>query len=398
MKILYITYENPYFPGGNGGQTRQYFLLKNLSGRHEFHYVGPLVTGEELNKLQDIFQTVTLPQLSLLNSLTRFLAKRIPHAYPRFVQQLEGQRVLIKPLIHRVLKQHDYDLIHVEHSNIAHWLHGIANNIPKILVAQNVKTIMWERYYQQALGVEKKRLYRDYERFKAYEKKYFGDYNGIVSVSDVDNELIKGLYGDETPLFIVPNGVDVDYFSPQHDLEIMPETLVFTGSMAHPPNNEAVLYFCRKIFNKICEIKPSCRLFVVGSSPSKEVKALANGHNIFVTGFVDDTRPYIATASVVIVPLLSGSGTRLKIMESMGMGKAIVSTSIGAEGIEYTDGENIIIADDEELFANKVIELMNNRQKAIEIGQNARKLVEENYSWKILADRLDSVYRAVVCR
>jgi polysaccharide biosynthesis protein PslH len=394
LKILYVAYEIPCFPGGTGGQTRQYNLLKYLSMHHEFHYVGLRIEGDQLDIVKTVFRKIFMPERSPFNRVVTFVAKRIPHGFPRAVQELEGQRTIIKPLILKALRDECYDLIHVEHTNIAHWLHGIEVPLPKIMVAHNVKTIMWQRYAELATGLAKRTLTRDYERFKGYEGRYLKEYDAIVAMSNADKDQIVGLCGAGVETFVVPNGVDPQYFTPAN-APTLPGSLVFTGSMAHPPNNEAALYFCREIFPKIRARVPSSKLAIVGSSPSTEVRRLAEDGNVTVTGFVDDTRPYLASAAVVIVPLLSGSGTRLKIMEAMAMGKVIVSTSIGAEGIDYTDGENILIADSPEAFADTVLHLMANPAKCAQIGANARKLVEDRYSWDILAVKVEEVYASV---
>ena len=156
-----------------------------------------------------------------------------------------------------------------------------------------------------------------------------------------------------------------------------------------------MLYFCRDIFPKILAKDPTCQLSIVGNAPPSEIKALGSLPNVTVTGFVPDIRPYLAAASVVIVPLLSGSGTRLKILEAMAMGKAVVSTTVGAEGIKYVEEQNIIIADNAETFAARALELLANFKRRLEMGENARKLAEEKYSWKSAAKELDSVYSYV---
>ncbi|RQW88419.1 MAG: glycosyltransferase [Geobacter sp.] len=177
-----------------------------------------------------------------------------------------------------------------------------------------------------------------------------------------------------------------------HASEAERSTIVFTGTMNHPPNDEGIQYFCKNIFPIILAKEPEAKLVIVGNAPSKEVQALADGCRVKVTGFVPDTRPYFASAAVTIVPLLTGSGTRLKILEAMAMGKAIVSTTIGAEGIACTDGENILLADTPEEFSDKVLELMKNQNYSGSIGKKARELACEQYSWKNLSLNLEEIY------
>lgn len=395
-KILYITYEPPLFPGGSGGQTRQYHLIKELSDRYEFHYVGVCSNPLHQEKLRELFAKVFIPQRKgAFGRLRSSLAKRVNRDFPTAVRKLEGERIHLEPLIKHALQQEQYDLIHVEHSNIAHWLHRIDCRIPRLLVAQNVKTTMWERYAAQADRNTKAQLAADARLFRIYESRFIRDYSMVVVVSDVDKTLLQQLVGDAFPIAIVPNGVNTEYFRPDHSC-ILPYHLVFTGTMNHPPNSEAAIYFVKKILPKIKAKIPQVTFSIIGSSPTEEVLALDNGSSIKVTGFVEDTRPYLAAAHIVVVPLLTGSGTRLKIMEAMAMGKAVVSTSIGAEGIAYTQGENIQIADNPDTFAASVIALMADQKSCEALGAQARKFVGIHYEWNSLAAKLDKIYRTVI--
>lgn len=392
MNILYISYEAPHFPGGTGGQTRQYCLLKELSKKHTFDFIGPLLNDKQLENIRYLFRDIksSPPQKKLHHKIIGYLNLLLKPTYPELVQQMESLRIQLFCKIKQAINSEKYDLVHVEHTNVAHWLHNISTTLPKILVAQNVKSVMWQRYYQQAKGIDRERLKNEQLLFEKYESTYLNDYNCVVAMSDVDKRFISQLC-PQLQVEIVPNGVDIDYFKPVNTT-IARSSLVFTGSMAHPPNNEAAIYFCDNIFPKILCKSPDSTISIVGSSPSSNVEKLGNNPRTIVTGYVEDTRPYIASASVIVVPLLSGSGTRLKILEAMAMQKAIVSTSIGAEGIDYTDNENIMIADDVDSFAYKVIELQSNPIKCEQLGHNARKLIEKKYSWQTSAKRLDNIY------
>jgi glycosyltransferase involved in cell wall biosynthesis len=296
------------------------------------------------------------------------------------------------PLIREALATEQYDLIHVEHTNIAHWLHELDSKVPKILSSENVKTVIWERYYQHAKGLERRRFYRDFLRLQEYESTYLKDYDCVIAVSEKDRDTFREFTQDSVPLLVVPNGCDTDYFQQIEPVSDQFE-LVFTGTMQYRPNAEAMLFFCRQIYPKILAKVPGCRLKIVGNKPPPEVKALVKLGNIEVTGYVDDVRPYMASADVVVVPLLSGSGTRLKILEAMAMGKAVVATTVGAEGIDYTNGRDIVIAEDPESFAENVVALLADRQKREMLGTNARELAKQKYSWQSSAVSLEKAYR-----
>lgn len=392
LKILHITYESPFFPGGSGGQTRQFNLLRNLAEQHDIDYVGPATNGAVLNILQQLFRTIMIPEENFFLRQAGSLAKRVNRGYPSCVLHHEKLKVLLMTQVRNALKREKYDIVNVEHTNIAHWLAPIKTTAKKILVAHNVKTVMWERYLKQSSETTRNKLYRDYKKLMGYEKENLNCYDGIIAMSETDKGYLHKLCGDELPVHVIPNGVDCEYFAPIH-AERDGTTLVFTGTMNHPPNDEGIQYFCKKIFPRILGKNPHVKLLIVGSSPSRKVQALADGNSIKVTGFVPDTRPYLASADVIIVPLLTGSGTRLKILEAMAMGKAVVSTPLGAEGIACTHGENILLADTPEEFSDRVLGLLGNRSRAESIGLKARVLACAGYSWKDLSQKLEDVYR-----
>lgn len=173
------------------------------------------------------------------------------------------------------------------------------------------------------------------------------------------------------------------------------QSLIFTGSMSYPPNVHAVLFFFEMIYPLIKQQIPEVKFYVVGNNPSKGILRLRSS-DIIITGFVEDIRPYIAKASVVIVPIISDDGGfKIKVLEAMAMGKPIVSTSLGAKGIDVSDGENIIIAGNPKEFADRVIELLNNEQQRKRIGANARRLIEEKYSWEKMTDMLNDAFQEI---
>jgi len=391
LKILHITNEIPFFPGGSGGQTRQFNLLLNLSERHDIDYIGPRSNSAELTILQQLFRKIMIPERNFILRQKGSMVKRMYRGYPSCVRKQEGIRLFLMPLVKNALQQEKYDIINIEHTNIAHWLAPIKTSAKKILVAHNVKTVMWERYLKQSNDADRNTVQNDYIKLGKYEKKYLSLYDGIIAMSETDKGFIDKFCGNELAVHVIPNGVDVEYFAPL-DSEVERSTIVFTGTMNHPPNDEGIQYFCKNIFPKIVAKKPEAKLVIVGNAPSKEVQALADGCRVKVTGFVPDTRPYFASAAVIIVPLLTGSGTRLKILEAMAMGKAIVSTSLGAEGIACTAGENILLADTPEEFSGKVLELMKNQDYSGRIGNKARELACEQYSWKNLSLDLEEIY------
>jgi glycosyltransferase involved in cell wall biosynthesis len=194
---------------------------------------------------------------------------------------------------------------------------------------------------------------------------------------------------------VVPNGVDLEFYRPG----IVPpltdagtHALVFTGKMDYRPNVDAVLWFADAVLPLILAQAPDTRFYVVGQQPHERLARLAEQPGIMLTGRVPDTRPYIAAAGVYIVPLRIGGGTRLKVLEAMAMGQAIVSTRLGCDGFDFTDSHEVRFADEPAAFAEAVLELFRDRSRAAALGQTARAFVETHYGWDAIVPRLEALY------
>jgi len=229
-----------------------------------------------------------------------------------------------------------------------------------------------------------------YRRMLAYEDNALQRFDGILTVSDADSETFHRLYPDVCvkPMWVIPTGVDTDYFAPDGTSPSGPR-LVFTGSMDWLPNEDAMLYFCREVLPLIRAEEPRARLTIVGRTPTPAVRALADEH-IEVTGTVADVRPFVRRASVYVVPLRIGGGTRLKIFEAMAMGQAVVSTTVGAEGLPITGGEHALIADGPRAFADAVLSLLRDSRRREALATAARKLVVDHHDWSVAAGVLDA--------
>jgi glycosyltransferase involved in cell wall biosynthesis len=210
-----------------------------------------------------------------------------------------------------------------------------------------------------------------------------------VSVED-QAKLASICPGIETE--VIPNGVDLDYFKPEA-IDQDRVNLVFTGSMDWQPNEDAVLYFCNHILPLIRAELPEIEFYIVGSNPSERVLRLRELKGVVVTGSVEDVRPYIADASVYVVPLRIGGGTRLKILQALAMRKAVVSTSIGCEGLNLQPDDHLLVADEPQPFAAHVIRLAKDRPFRDRLGRNGGVLVQKKYNWDIIVKRLDLAYR-----
>jgi len=230
----------------------------------------------------------------------------------------------------------------------------------------------------------------------AFEADMAQKFQCVFACSEDDRILLNRITSGLIPIHVIPNGVDTEYFQPSPNTE-MEDALVFTASMDWLPNDDGITYFCRDILPLVWQQKNNVQIYVVGKNPSTAVKELAaQDPRVIITGRVDDVRPYITRSRVFIVPLRIGGGTRLKILEAMSMGKAVVSTTIGAEGIQHTKGTNIALADNPHQFAQAIIDLMADPKRVQSMGAEGRRLVCEKYDWDVVGEKLNAIYEKAI--
>ncbi|ACX51662.1 glycosyl transferase group 1 [Ammonifex degensii KC4] len=222
-------------------------------------------------------------------------------------------------------------------------------------------------------------------RLAFWEKRVARLVDLVLLVSPVDAAELARM----TPrarIAVLPNGVDLDYFRPLPDPG--KPVLIFWGHLRYPPNADGIVWFCREIFPKVREVLPDAELLVAGKAPPPEVVALGNLPGVKVVGYVPDLRPYLAQASLVVVPLRFGTGIRNKVLEALAAGRAIVSTPLGCEGLEVRPGVHLEVADDPQSFADAVINLLRSPTRRAYLAANGRKLVEQLYNWGTIGRKL----------
>lgn len=274
-----------------------------------------------------------------------------------------------------------------------------ALNIPlefkgkKILFEHNIESMIIKRYSDAEKNIFKRIFaYIEYLKLKAFQKRVWKKFDACIVCSEIDKKILKDESGHEN-VFVINNGVDISYFTP-NSLLTTPDSIVYTGQIGWHPNEDAVMHFARDIYPLIKERNPDVKFWVVGERPSRRIKSLAERDNsIIVTGFVDDVRSFMEKASVFVVPLRIGGGTRLKILEALSMQKAVVSTSVGCEGLDLKDNEHILIKNDPAEFACAVSELLKNESLRASLGSNGRKLVEERYDWGMVFKDLNKIIK-----
>ena len=266
---------------------------------------------------------------------------------------------------------------------------------PKVLFQHNVEAMLRERHYRQTRNpLAKAFLYWEWIRLRRFEGHAARQFDHCVMVSPEDCATMAELYG-VTNTTAIPTGVDVDYFQPR-EAEAEGHHVVFTGSMDWLPNEDAIQFFVADVLPLI-QRELDVTFWVVGRDPTKAIRRLgAANPRVKVTGTVADVRPYVDRAGVYVVPLRIGGGTRIKIFEAMAMGKPVVSTRIGAEGLPVSHGANIVLADAAADIARETVALLRDAESRRRLGRAARRLVVENYTWDSAARRFSDICEAVI--
>lgn len=398
MNILFLSTENP-FPPDHGHHIRTYHVLKNLAARHRVFFLAFAKTPEEAalkTALEefcasvDIFVLPQTPWRRYGAPLCNLFSRR-PYVVQRYFSKRARQR------IHRILEGHYIDVVHFDLPHLAAYLPDV-RHLPKILTNHNVESLRVQRWAR----VEKKLLLKLYLHSQAlklrrFEAKLCPRFERCIAVSEFDKDVLASMCKHDN-FTVIPNGVDTDYFRPAPP-QRKPEGLVWVGAMSGAYNRDAVDYFLSRIAPALHARQPELRMTFVGAAPTPLLQEKAREDaRIACTGYVDDVRPFVDRAAVFIAPLRSGSGTKIKILNAMSQGKPVVTTSVGAEGIAAQPDREIVIADDENEFAGKVLRLLQHPREAEEMGRRARRVVERLYDWQVVTAGMSEIYEQAVKR
>jgi len=397
MNILFLSTENPY-PPDHGHHIRTYNILKCLARKNKIFFIGfekseNLIAKEKLEKLCETVDMFLLPEgkwkWRFFFAVFGNLFSPLPFAVKKYFRKEARKR------LRQIIKENNVDLIHVDMLHLGLYYDDI-KQFPNVLVNHNVESIMLRRKIKiQRNFIVKLYLLLQYFKLYRFEKKVCSMFDKCIVVSEVDKDILMNM-SPQADFDVIPNGVDVDYYFP-NDNESRISGLSWMGGMKDEDNKDAVDYFLDEIWPKILAEIPDVTACFVGKSPTKKlVKNAKENQNIKIMGYVEDVRPYILQSLVFIAPLRSGSGTKLKVLNAMAMGKAVVTTSIGAEGIKVTPDENIMIADNPQDFAEKIIYLLRHPEIAIKIGKEARQVIEKYYDWKVIDKNMEQIYQKVL--
>ena len=390
MKLLIIDEEFPY-PLNTGKRLRTYNLTRELAKENEVHY---LAFGTESSDSFKHFQNTHLnphavAPLQREQSGSRFYAKLFMNLFSPlpYIVTSHYSRSFEQVLID-LQKKHRFDIMICEWSPYARYLENLSD-CRKIIVAHNIEATIWKRYAEnESNPVKRWYIQKQYEKVAAFEKSCFHLSDGATAVTKQEADTINS-YGVPYATEVIDNGVDTEYFHPI-ETPVKQNRLVFTGSMDWRPNQDAAIFFAEEILPLLKKMKPDIEAVFVGRNPPEHIKALEKFNGFELTGTVDDVRPYIADAALYIVPLRIGGGSRLKILEAMAMKKTVISTSVGAEGLNVKNKDTILLADSAETFAKLILEHLPPHEQSIRVAENGYHLVHREYRWEQLGKKLNA--------
>ena len=398
--MVIVPFENIY-PPMNGGMHRcinilnqlcKYFSLTVIIHQEEKSFLRAIDEYPELVNCRVISTKSFKRSFDLFSIAPKKLRNALRHRYwNRSVKGKTGGDFLsIYPLLKSELIKQQFDCFILEDLSILNLAKVIRRHQPQARIiydAYNINTKLAEATLKK--GKSEKESYIE---MKMAESKLSLFVTEIFTCSNEDlNELIE-MNDKKISGTVIPNGVKIDlkFLKNREETSATDNNIIFCGSMDYFPNQEGLIWFCKEVFPLMLKENPQIKLLVVGrGDPGDELNNLLKHDSIIFFGMVDEVNDYYKKAAVAIVPLLSGSGTRLKLLEAMGCNTAVVSTIAGAEGINYTDKKNILIADDNISFANAVIGLLNDRSLAASIASAAFSFVKENYDWNIVGKKLN---------
>lgn len=387
MRILWVKMGG-LWPPTSGGRMRSLNLLAELSKKHEVTVVSTHGAEDAPDGLVD-----RLPHCERILSFGYQVPKRGSVAFPLSVARswlsrdpvdLWKWRVpAVRECVRSLIAGGRVDVC------VADFLFAAANvpssrRVPTVLFEHNVEYLIWKRLCDlEQVAWRRALLEIEWRKLRAREAAACRRFDVTIAVSQDDRNRLAALAPDANITWI-PTGVDTEYFAPNPQAE-RPAHIVFSGSMDWHPNEDAVRYFMSEILPLVRVEVPGVTFSIVGRNPSAALRDAATAAGATVTGTLDDIRPAVAEAALCVVPLRAGSGTRLKIFEALAMGKAVVSTTVGAEGLAIESGRHYVAADGPRDFARSVIELLNDSWRRRKIGAAGRHLVESRYSWAQVA-------------
>lgn len=392
MKILQLTHRVPY-PPTDGGSIGVYTIVKGLCENNckiDLVSINTPKHSQPKNGMTqfanqfDVFVDTGISPFKLLRNV---LFKKTPYNVERFYTKDVEQQ------LNQLLEQHTYDIIQLEGTFVLKYIDSIRKKTttPIIVRAHNVEYVIWERLSTNEINPINKWFYTHLaKRLKRFESDYYNRADAVAAITEKDKNRLRDL-GVQVQIDVIPVGVVLDnYLTTNNEPRAIDHTVFILGALDWLPNIEGVLWFVDFVWPKVLAEIPDAQLHIAGKSPTEKIMNLV-APNTIVHGFVDDALRFMKTYNIMLVPLLSGGGMRVKIIEGLAAGKCIISTAIGAEGISYTDTKNIIIANTAEEWKDAIVHCMMNPKYRKDIESEAR-ILASHYDNHLIAKKYIALY------
>jgi len=379
-KILFIT---PFFPNPpiHGGAMRMNHMIRGLCEDNDLYllsFAKEDIKKEDIHEMEKYCKKVEALDYEPACPLGFFPFK------PGIARGYQSSRLRKK--LEQMIAFYDIDIVQAEYIQMAQYAFK-SKDIPLILTNHEVNHLAVKFDFRKKGLANKLKTLFIYLQSINYEIRACRNFDRVIALTDTDKAALSPYLKED--IHILPTGVDIDYFKPRGDVE--DGAIVYVGYFGHYPNVDSMLYFTSEVFPLVKEKYPNAKLYIVGSMPTEEIKNLAS-NDIIVTGFVDDLREYLDKASVFIAPIRFGAGFRGKVLQALAAGKAVVSTSLGAEGLGLTHGETILIADDSNGFAEAVVSVLDDKRLREKLAHNGRRAIENKYSWQAIFRRQQEIW------
>ncbi|TNE53179.1 MAG: glycosyltransferase [Bacteroidetes bacterium] len=390
MKVLHVT-NKPIYPTNDGGRLAMMRLLQNML------HLGYEVKNLTIETPKHPFKQEEFPEdvMNKIQAEAVFIDTRV-RFYRVFLSLFSAKSYQVRRFYKKsfeerlisTLREDDYDLVILESAFLLSYLKAIrANSDARILVrTHNVEYKLWRQAIKKERSIFKRFYYRKLANtMKRFELKYLNRVDGILSITVQDHDFFKRR-GIKTPMTVIPvhmepnNDYEVDYDNPD---------FCFVGSMNWKPNYEAVKWIIKEIGPELYKILPEARIHIAGSNMSRSMKKLKS-KNLVIHGRVKDTREFISKHGTMIVPLKSGSGVRIKILEALGVGVPIISTDKGKEGIGIHTKKHFLSANMVEEFLVQMKFLYKSKEERIRLGNNGREFIREDYGLNKISEKLSA--------
>lgn len=394
MNILMLTPYLPY-PLLSGGQIRTYNLLKNLSRHHQITLFTLIKQDSEkkyISHLRPFCQNIQVFRRTKNPWAIRNILLAGFTAYPFLVTR--NLPTDMKSAIKKELKANNFDLIHAE---TFYMMPNIPRtSVPILLVEQTIEYLGYQYYAQTSKRwYLKPLLYIDIAKIKYWETHFWKKARHLVTMSQQDKQFIQSQIGSSAKIDVVANGVDIEKFSSTNKNLPSHPTILFVGTFKWLPNIDAVEYLVNDIWPGIKQSVTNAKLWIVGHSPTDKVKQFAQDPDITVSSNIEDIRKAYGGAHVLLAPIRSGKGTRYKILEAMATGTPVVTTKLGAEGLNITAGEHVLIGNTSKQLIDETVKLLTNSQLQSRLATKALASVKQHYNWHTISNDLDTLYRQI---